>query len=176
LATDLSNDLTADGGSPGTILLPANAVIPLDSPLVIPNSVVIEGVSGAPATLLFTAADWSSSTHGAISLSQSLSSSSDISVGLENVNIRFTSSGNSWYDPETFTGGPYAVLYLTDISSPPVVLNLSHVLITGPPAFDAAPTTAPESPYTYIGEPATNLVWTASGEGGSKTAMRVLGR
>ena len=175
LATDLINDLTADGGAPGTILLPANTVIPLDTPLVIPNSVNIEGVSGSPATLLFTAADWSSTTQGAISLYGNIGYRTVISVGLENVNIQFTSSGNSWYDPETFTGGPYAVLYLTNTNSPPVELNLSDVSITGPPAFDAHPTTQPESPYTYIGEPATNLIWTASGEGWTQDSGTITG-
>ncbi len=173
-ASTLSSLLeTPTGGTEyDTITLAANTTITLTQPLEINHSVRIIGQG---ATLKFQAS-WSSSTPGAIYLNPSTGYSSDYIIDFENFSIGFdTSFHNTWYDPENEQNGPHAVVMLAGGNASPVVVTLSGMSITGPPALDPTPPGSPPSGYTYIGEEATPLVLTNAAYGWTQASGTITG-
>ena len=157
-----------------TITLPANASWTLTQPLEINHSVEIMGQN---ATLTF-AANWAPTGPGAIYLDPNTGYSTDRVINNQHLNIQFdTAPGfkNVRYDPENEQDAPHAVVNLNNINISPVVLTLSSVSITGPPAFDAIPSPPPDSFHSYAGEPATLLVLNQAAFGWTQSSGSITG-
>jgi hypothetical protein len=157
-----------------TIALAPGATIVLTGPVRITHSVRIIGNG---ASLVFTqgAVPWSGAASGAIYVANP--GVTDITVDLENFTIRFAltaplkwdaaAGSSALFDPES---SPYGLKAVIDTSGANdgrnrETLTLAGMTIDGPPDFDAAPPTAPDSAHAYAGEPEIPLIETGNDNG-----------
>ena len=161
-------------GEVDTIGLAPGATIVLTGPLQITHSVRIVGDG---ASLVFTqgSAPWSGSASGAIYVANP--GITDISVDLEDFTVRFALSAPlEWYaqagsttlfDPESSGYGQKAVIN-TSVGNDGrnrETLTLAGMTVLGPPDFDAAPPTPPDSSHSYAGEPEIPLIEAGDDDG-----------
>jgi hypothetical protein len=191
----LRADLQSESPEYHTIDLPANQTLVITQPLELTHSV---RVVGNHATLLFrqgATANWPASASGAIFVQAAPYDS--IQVELDDFTIRFDMSAPiRWsnpqgtqpalWDPEDNPGGVVHAVIDTRDSNPNlnrVLLTLSGMTVSGPPAFDGSSFSGLEASlrqsgdtiHQYVGEQAIDLVRANDEDSGSITGSTFQG-